>query len=52
MNESTSTLGRLGTAGGTAFGILAAISFCHLLNDMMQSLIAARMPKEIGRAHV
>jgi FSR family fosmidomycin resistance protein-like MFS transporter len=28
----------------TAFGILAALSFCHLLNDMMQSLIPAIYP--------
>ena len=28
----------------TAFRILAAISFCHLLNDMMQSLIPAVYP--------
>jgi MFS transporter, FSR family, fosmidomycin resistance protein len=32
------------TAGRTAFGILAAISFCHLLNDMMQSLLPALYP--------
>lgn len=32
------------TAAGTAFGILAAISFCHLLNDMLQSLIPAVYP--------
>lgn len=31
-------------AAGTAFGILASISFCHLLNDMMQSLIPAVYP--------
>jgi len=31
-------------AGGTALGILAAISFCHLLNDMMQSLLPALYP--------
>jgi hypothetical protein len=30
------TLGRVGAAGTTALGILAAISFCHFLNDMMQ----------------
>ena len=29
---------------GTAFGILAAISFCHFLNDMMQSVIPAVYP--------
>jgi MFS transporter, FSR family, fosmidomycin resistance protein len=31
-------------ANNTAFAIIAAISFCHLLNDMMQSLIAALYP--------
>ncbi len=31
-------------ADNTAFAIIAAISFCHLLNDMMQSLIAALYP--------
>lgn len=28
----------------TVFGIIAAISFCHLLNDMMQSLLPAIYP--------
>ena len=28
----------------TAFEILAALSFCHLLNDMMQSLLPAMYP--------
>jgi FSR family fosmidomycin resistance protein-like MFS transporter len=28
----------------TAFGVLAAISFCHLLNDLMQSVIPAVYP--------
>ncbi len=31
-------------AGKALFGILAAISFCHLLNDMVQSLIPAIYP--------
>jgi MFS transporter, FSR family, fosmidomycin resistance protein len=31
-------------ADNTAFSIIAAVSFCHLLNDMMQSLIAALYP--------
>ena len=44
MNASASPLGRVGAAGGTAVGILAAISFCHLLNDMMQSLLPALYP--------
>src|SRR5437016_3646518 len=33
-----------GAAGRTTFTILAAISFCHLLNDMMQSLLPALYP--------
>jgi FSR family fosmidomycin resistance protein-like MFS transporter len=36
------TTGERATA--TAFRILAAISFCHLLNDMMQSVIPAVYP--------
>lgn len=31
-------------AGTTAFSVLAAISFCHMLNDMMQSLLPAIYP--------
>ncbi len=31
-------------AGTTAFSVLGAISFCHLLNDMMQSLLPAIYP--------
>ncbi len=37
-------LSRIGAAGGTAVSILVAISFCHLLNDMMQSLLPALYP--------
>jgi len=32
------------SAGKTAFTVLAAISFCHLLNDLMQSLLPALYP--------
>jgi len=35
---------RTSTGGKTVFTILAAISFCHLLNDMVQSLIPAIYP--------
>ena len=31
-------------ADATVFGVIAAISFCHLLNDMMQSLLPAIYP--------
>lgn len=32
------------TIDGTVFGVIVAISFCHLLNDMMQSLLPAIYP--------
>src|ERR1700761_8984544 len=32
------------TAQTTTFSVLFAVSFCHLLNDMMQSLIPAIYP--------
>ena len=35
---------RVTAAGGTAVAILVAISFCHLLNDMMQSMVPALYP--------
>ena len=37
-------VGHAPVVAGTAFGILAALSFCHLLNDMMQSLLPAIYP--------
>jgi MFS transporter, FSR family, fosmidomycin resistance protein len=43
-SEATATLSPAQTAGRTTFSILAAISFCHLLNDMMQSLLPALYP--------
>jgi FSR family fosmidomycin resistance protein-like MFS transporter len=48
LSEAASTTTPLaraaGSAGKTTFTILAAISFCHLLNDMMQSLLPALYP--------
>lgn len=41
---STSSAAASEQATGTAFAILAAISFCHMLNDMMQSLLPAIYP--------
>src|SRR6266446_5328909 len=38
------TLARTDAPEKTAFSILAAISFCHLLNDMAQSLLPAIYP--------
>lgn len=31
-------------AGGTTFAVILSLSFCHLLNDMMQSLVPALYP--------
>ena len=44
MNDSVAAGRAVRAAGGTALGILAAISFCHLLNDMLQSLLPAIYP--------
>ena len=44
MNEAAAGISRATAAGRTAFSVLAAISFCHLLNDMMQSLLPALYP--------
>src|SRR5215469_11365061 len=45
MSEATSTTAiSKGDAHGTTFAVLIAISFCHLLNDMMQALLPALYP--------
>ena len=44
LSDSARTLGAARAAGQTAVGVLAAISFCHMLNDMMQSLLPAMYP--------
>ena len=31
-------------ADGTVFAVLLAVSFCHMINDVMQSLLAALYP--------
>ena len=43
MSEATATSGS-DSAQRTAFAVLATISVCHLLNDMMQSLLPALYP--------
>ena len=43
MSEATATSGP-DSAQRTAFAVLATISVCHLLNDMMQSLLPALYP--------
>ena len=42
--DAAKALGTRLAAADTALGILFAISFCHLLNDMMQSLLPALFP--------
>jgi FSR family fosmidomycin resistance protein-like MFS transporter len=41
---STATSKSRTAAQGTVFGVIVAVSFCHLLNDMMQSLLPAIYP--------
>ena len=43
-SQAAAALHRPGDAAQTAFSVLVAISFCHLLNDMMQSLLPALYP--------
>ncbi|WP_109612920.1 MFS transporter [Pseudaminobacter salicylatoxidans] len=40
---ASTTADRIG-ADNTVFAVILAVSFCHLLNDMMQSLLAAIYP--------
>jgi FSR family fosmidomycin resistance protein-like MFS transporter len=44
LTEAAVTLQKPSSTGQTAFTVLVAISFCHLLNDMMQSLLPALYP--------
>jgi FSR family fosmidomycin resistance protein-like MFS transporter len=44
LTETAATAGVAKSAGGAAIGVLLAISFCHLLNDLMQSLLPALYP--------
>jgi FSR family fosmidomycin resistance protein-like MFS transporter len=41
---SASSHGRVAQVGGTAFGVIVAVGVCHMLNDMMQSLLPAIYP--------
>jgi FSR family fosmidomycin resistance protein-like MFS transporter len=42
--SDTSTTARTHVIENTAFAVLSALSFCHLLNDMMQSLLPSIYP--------
>ena len=44
MSQTSATLDPRRSAEATAFTIIGAISFCHMLNDMMQSLITSIYP--------
>jgi MFS transporter, FSR family, fosmidomycin resistance protein len=43
-NSSTATASAIASHGDTAFRVLASISFCHLVNDMLQSVVPAVYP--------
>ena len=40
------------SAESTVFAVILAVSFCHLLNDMMQSLFSALYPILQGKYHL
>jgi MFS transporter, FSR family, fosmidomycin resistance protein len=44
MSENTIAAGRIGAVESTTFAILLSLSFCHMLNDTMQSLVPAIYP--------
>jgi FSR family fosmidomycin resistance protein-like MFS transporter len=44
MTDAASTAGRGSAQTTTVYAIILAVSFCHLLNDIMQSLLAAIYP--------
>ena len=43
MTEASQTMGRA-QADNTVYAVILAVSFCHLVNDVMQSLLAAIYP--------
>jgi hypothetical protein len=52
MNRSFTANATLVAATPTRFNLLAALSFSHFLNDMMQSLIVAIYPLLKGEFHL
>lgn len=42
--STISTASTAGSANNTTFAVILSLSFCHLLNDMMQSLVPALYP--------
>jgi FSR family fosmidomycin resistance protein-like MFS transporter len=44
MTDAAATAGRSSAKTNTVYAIILAVSFCHLLNDVMQSLLAAIYP--------
>jgi FSR family fosmidomycin resistance protein-like MFS transporter len=44
VSETAATGQRIPAGGGTVLAVIAALSFCHMLNDMMQSLLPAIYP--------
>ena len=44
MTDATATAGKISTGQKTVYTIIFAVSFCHMLNDIMQSLLASIYP--------
>src|SRR3981081_2509750 len=43
-NSASTTSASTASANSTTFAVILSLSFCHLLNDMMQSLVPALYP--------
>ena len=44
MTDAAATAGRTSAQTNTVYAIILAVSFCHMLNDVMQSLLSAIYP--------
>ena len=44
MTNAAATAGRSSAKTNTVYAIILAVSFCHLLNDIMQSLLTSLYP--------
>ena len=43
-SAATTSTATTASANSTTFAVILSLSFCHLLNDMMQSLVPALYP--------
>ena len=44
MTDAAATAGRSSAKTNTVYAIIVAVSFCHMMNDIMQSLLTSLYP--------